>query len=248
MRNLVVLSLAILICQATLVDATDFSLFAETTSAYILPEYEPISLDDAVHSSESILWQIDFSIMVEDVSPSEMGFGTLTFDINLVNALDSQSIGWVGEYYHTEVGFTRYQGFAYNVDSGVDVMDLRDIYLEIGYVYPPVGGRNRLGLNENYGKLLIGSIYIQDIAGAVSSISVDNVLFSAIRYDETFVTPPQSAQGQSVLYLPSTLGGSRLIHVSTAIPEPHSLTLFLLAAITRLLGRRTPICLPARRM
>lgn len=247
MRNLVVLSLAILICQATLAKATDFSLFAETTAAYVLPGYEQISLDDAVHSSESILWQIDFSILVENVSPAEVGFGTLSFDIELQYANDQYGAGWNPNTTCVDATFmTCLLNPSVSGDRGASLWDLKEIYVEVGGTFFPFPiGIRRYPLTG--GPWLIGSLYLTDTFATASSVAVSSVFFSGMLANQSFSDALQPAKGQNIMYLPRTLGGSRLIYVSTAIPEPHTLTLFLTAAAAGF-GRRSRIRMPARRM
>jgi hypothetical protein len=209
--------------------ATDFTLIAKPVTAYVLPTWNEISLEDAAVSVEEILWQIDFSMLIDNVTPGEVGFGYVEFDVDLANTADSMNAGWNSNQLCGDGIFLTCLYFV-NSDRGGDLQDLKELYVEVGGTYyPPPLGPRRFPLTG--GPWLLGSLFLTDVLGKNSIVSVNNIEFTAMLSDRSFSTFHQQAYGQNIMYLPRSPVGASNIFVSTAVPEPYGSVLFTLVAM-----------------
>lgn len=215
--------------------ATDFTMIAEPVAAYVLPTWNEISLEDAASSLEEILWQVDFSMFIDNVTPGEVGFGYVEFDVDLANTADSMNAGWNGNQLCVDGIFLTCLYFV-NSDRGPGLQDLKDLYVEVGGTYyPPPLGPRRFPLTG--GPWLLGSLFLTDELGKNSIVSVNNIEFTAMLTDRSFSMFHQQAHGQNIMYLPRSPVGASNIYASTAVPEPCGLALLTFAAVARMLSR-----------
>jgi hypothetical protein len=195
----------------------DFSLSTTIGGAFDL-NFNPISHEQALASTEPVIWKVDFSVATDSRQPGQVGFGNVAFSVKLDGATDAMNLGWQSHNPSLSTAEGPSQ-FLLNMDAGPSAEDEHGILISIaGGVTDPNDPRRVLGQTPGSPDL-IGSMFIQDDPLGISSLTVEQVAFAA--YDENGkFFDVRSAYGQSTMLLPRSPEGLAAISVSTSNSPP----------------------------
>jgi hypothetical protein len=198
----------------------NFSLSTTIGGAFDL-NFNPISHEQALASTEPVIWKVDFSVATDSSHPERVGFGNVAFSIKLDGASDAMNLGWQAHNPVTENanGLGSTSQFFINMDAGPSAQDEQGILVSLaGRITDPNDPRRALGQTPGSPDL-IGSMFIQDVAQGVSSLTVERVAFAANDGNGNFYQA-KDAYGQSTMNLPRSSEGLAALNVSTANSPP----------------------------
>jgi hypothetical protein len=195
----------------------DFSLSTTIGGAFDL-NLNPISHEQALASTEPVIWKVDFSVATDNRQPGQVGFGNVAFSVKLDGASDAMNLGWQSHNPSLSTAEGPSQ-FLLNMDAGPSAEDEHGILVSIaGGITDPNDPRRTLGQTSGSPDL-IGSMFIQDDPLGFSSLTIEQVAFAA--YDENGkFFDVRSAYGQSTMLLPRSPEGLATINVSTSNSPP----------------------------
>jgi hypothetical protein len=223
--------------------ATTFNLVPQVTAAFDL-NGNPVPLPNyQTQVGQPLLYQVNFTFTIGDLSPGDSGFEGVQFDVNLTSGLKDQS-GWTPDS-SSFVGphSSSVPLWQINEDAGPDNSDLRSIVAVLGTPPYNKGSSDPRGTLGQTAPASLGSILVEWDGNTAEELSIGTqyegpgtVQYATYNSQTNLINLPNPYVADNYVIDFGTSSASPAIAVDT--PEPASLGILMLGTLALLRSRR----------